>query len=212
MNRQLSELMPWYANGTLKAEDREWVDRCVAADGDARAELEWYRALQSTIAQSVSGVPPDLGLARTLQRIRADRPALRERIRGWLGAAALGSVAALARPIAAIAAVGLIAVQGGVIYSLVRHGQDDAQQVRALRALPTDERPLLRVNFAPDAKEADIRLLLSAVEGSLVGGPGQLGDYYVRVPAGAENAALNRLKHDRIVAAVQIVAGLPTAY
>jgi anti-sigma-K factor RskA len=212
MNKRLSELLPWYANGTLKAEDREWVDRCLAADGDARAELEWYRALQSTIAQSVSGVPPDLGLARTLQRIRADRPALRDRIRGWLGAVGLGPVAALARPIAAIAAVVVIAVQGGVIYSLTRHGEEDAQQIRALRAVPADEGPLLRVNFAPDAREADIRLLLSAVEGSLVGGPGQLGDYYVRVPAGAEKAAANRLKHDRIVAAVEIVPGLPTSY
>ena len=145
MNRRLSELLPWYANGTLKAEDREWVDRCLAADGDARAELEWYRSLQSTIAQSVSGVPPDLGLARTLQRIRAERPRLRDRIRGWLGAVGRGPVAALARPIAAIAAVGVIAVQGGVIYSFARHGQEDAQPIRALRVLP-GESPMLRTD------------------------------------------------------------------
>jgi len=124
----------------------------------------------------------------------------------------VGPVAALARPIATIAAVSIIAAQFVVIYSLARHREDDAQQIRTLRALPADESPLLRVNFAPDAKEADIRLLLSAVEGSLAGGPGQLGNYYVRVPAGGENAALIRLKRDRIVVAVEVVAGLPTGY
>ena len=46
--------------------------------------------------------------------------------------------------------------------------------------------PLVKVNFAPDAKESDIRLLLVSVQGTLAGGPGQLGDYYVRVPAGKE--------------------------
>jgi hypothetical protein len=212
MNRRLSELLPWYVNGTLKGEDREWVDRCLAAEGDARAELEWYRGLQSSIAHSGNSIPPDLGLARTLQRIRADRPTLRDRLRGWLGVLGAGPAGALARPVVAIAAVSVIAVQSAVIYSLARHGGQDAQQIRASRAVPADESPLLRVNFAPDAKEADIRLLLSAVEGSLVGGPGQLGDYYVRVPAGTENAAMSRLKRDRIVAAVQIVPGLPTTY
>ena len=212
MNERLSELLPWYVNGTLKDEDREWVDRCLAADGEARAELQWYRGLQSTIAQSVDDVPPDLGLARTLQRIRADRPPFRDRIRGWWSAVGLGPVVVLARPIATFAAVGVIVVQSGVIYLLARHADENAQQIRASHALPADEGPLLRVNFAPDAKEADIRLLLSAVEGSFAGGPGQLGDYYVRVPAGAQNTALSRLKHERIVAAVEIVPGLPTRY
>jgi len=212
MNRRLSELLPWYVNGTLKSEDREWVDRCLATDSEARAELEWLLGLQSQLAQSVSGVPSDLGLTRTLQRVRADRATLGDRIRGWLGAVASGPVLARARPIAAIAAVGIIGAQTGVIYLLARHSDEDSQQIRASRAVPADEGPLLRVNFAPDTKEVDIRLLLSAIQGSLVGGPGQLGDYYVRVPAGAENAAVSRLKHERFVAAVQIVPGLPTTY
>jgi hypothetical protein len=212
MNQRLSELLPWYVNGTLKGEDREWVDRCLATDASARAELEWYRQLQSQIARSVDDVPPDLGLVRTLQRVRADRETLGDRILHWLGFVGPARFAALARPIAALAMVGIIGAQSGVIYVLARHADDDAQQMRALRTVPAGEGPLLRVNFTPDAKEADIRLLLSAIEGSLVGGPGQLGDYFVRVPAGAENAAASRLKRERIVAAVEIVAGLPTTY
>ena len=36
--------------------------------------------------------------------------------------------------------------------------------------------PYLKVNFKADAREADIRLLLVEIHGSLAGGPGQLGD------------------------------------
>ena len=53
---------------------------------------------------------------------------------------------------------------------------------------------MLKINFAPDAKEADIRLLLVPVQGELAGGPGQLGDYYLRVPAGKEAAALAKVQ------------------
>jgi len=212
MNLRLSELLPWYVNGTLTDEDREWVDRCLAGDGDARTELKWLREMQSSIAQPVSDVAPDLGLARTLQRIRADRATLGDRIRSLLGAHGFGSIVALARPIAGVAVVGVIVAQSVSIYLLTHHAQDDSQQIRALRAEAANDSRLLRVNFAPDAKEADIRLLLSAIQGSLVGGPGQLGDYYVQVPRGAENAAVARLKSERIVAAVEIVAGLPTTY
>ncbi|HUN91620.1 MAG TPA: hypothetical protein VMU33_06160 [Burkholderiaceae bacterium] len=212
MNKRLSELLPWYVNGTLQGEDRQWVDRYLAEHDDARAELEWYRGLQAEIAQSAPAVPADLGLARTWGRIRGERRAFGERIAGWLGSVGLGGVVAAARPIGALAAVGVIVVQSGVIYSLARHADDEAEQIRALRAVPADDGPLLRVNFAPDAKEADIRLLLSSVEGRLAGGPGQLGDYYVRVPAGSESAARDRLKSHRIVLAVEVVPGLPTTY
>ena len=69
--------------------------------------------------------------------------------------------------------------------------------------------PLLKVNFAPQAKEVDLRLLLASVHGDLVAGPGQLGDYYVRVQAGTENASLAALKSNPIVQAAALVPGVP---
>ena len=78
-----------------------------------------------------------------------------------------------------------------------------------LRAASVDEQPLLKISFAPDAREADIRLLLVAIDGQLAGGPGQLGDYYVRVPQGRLDAALQRLKNDPLVQAAATAPGLP---
>ena len=54
--------------------------------------------------------------------------------------------------------------------------------------------PYLKVNFKADAREADIRMLLVEVNGSLAGGPGQLGDWYVRIPEARIAAATDKLK------------------
>jgi hypothetical protein len=68
---------------------------------------------------------------------------------------------------------------------------------------------MLKISFAPDAKETDIRMLLVQVNGVLAGGPGQLGDYYVRVPAGSEAAALAQVQRTPIVQAAALAPGVP---
>jgi hypothetical protein len=52
-------------------------------------------------------------------------------------------------------------------------------------------------------------MLLVSVQGTLAGGPGQLGDYYVRVPAGKEAQAAAKLKDTPIVQAVELAPGIP---
>ena len=72
-----------------------------------------------------------------------------------------------------------------------------------------EQGPYLKLNFKADAREADIRLLLVNIHGSLAAGPGQLGDYYVRVPAQQIDAITAQLKGDPIVEGLQVVDGLP---
>lgn len=66
-----------------------------------------------------------------------------------------------------------------------------------------------RINFAPEAKETNIRHLLMSVQGRLAGGTGQVGDYFVVVPAGKEAATADKLKSNPIVQAVALAPGLP---
>jgi len=73
----------------------------------------------------------------------------------------------------------------------------------------TDQGPYLKVNFKADAREADIRLLLVEVNGSLAAGPGQLGDYYVRVPTTQVTALADKVKASAIVDGVAVVDALP---
>ena len=69
---------------------------------------------------------------------------------------------------------------------------------------------MLKISFAPDAKEVDMRLLVVQVQGQLAGGPGQLGDWYVRVPEGRQQAALDTLKSNPLVLSAALSAGVPS--
>src|SRR6185369_7197144 len=126
-------------------------------------------------------VPANIGLDKVMQRIRGPQPTFTERLRGFFDL--IG-----ARPATAFAGLAIIALQAGAIVSLMQSPHDDADGLRATRATAVKEGPMLKINFAPDAKEAEIRHLLMSVQGRLAGGPGQLGDYYVVVPAGRETA------------------------
>jgi hypothetical protein len=213
MNERFEELLPWYVNGTLGADDRGWVERYAAEHPEAQAQIDWCRGLQAQIRASAPQIAPALGLDRVLQRIRGERPTMVKRVRSWLGALAAAPVAAVARPIGAVAALAIIVVQGGIIYQMrPDNSAQDERLLRSTKAMRVDEGPLLRVNFSPDAREAEIRMLLVAAQATLAGGPGQLGDYYLRVPAGRESAAVDRLRREPIVQAVELVPGVPARY
>src|SRR5207245_1129258 len=108
-----------------------------------------------------------------------------------------------------IGALAVVALQGAVIVELMFDRGDESSQLRAIAPKVTDKGPYLKLNFKADAKEADIRFLLVEVQGSLAAGPGQLGDYYVRVPARKEAAVADKLKASQIVDAVTVVDALP---
>jgi Putative zinc-finger len=199
---RFTELLPWYVNGTLSDEDRAFVERHLAEHPDARAELDWFQSLQSRILDNTPAVPATIGLSKVMRLIQGDRPTIAERISAFFGDFGM-------RPAMALAGFALVAIQGGVIFNLMVGAEEDASEIRALKATRVEEGPMLKLNFAPDAKEADIRYLLMSVHGSLAGGPGQLGDYYIRVPAGKEGAIAEQLKADPIVQAVTLAPGVP---
>jgi anti-sigma factor RsiW len=176
MNERFDELLPWYVNGSLSAEDRAWVDRYLAEHPEAQAELDWYRSLSARLQDNAPAVPETIGLAKAMTLIRGDRPSFAERVTAFFGAFGV-------RPVTAFAGLAIIALQGGFILNLL--------------------------NTAQDAKEAEIRHLLMSVQGHLAGGPGQLGDYFVVVPAGKEAAVAEQLKSNPIVQAVSLAPGLP---
>lgn len=202
MNERFDELLPWYVNGSLSAEDRDWVDRYLAEHPEAQAELDWHRSLSARLHDNAPAVPATIGLAKAMTLIRGDRPTFAERVTAFFGAFGV-------RPVTAFAGLAIMAVQGAFILNLLDAAREDAVEMRALRATATDERPMVKLNFAPDAKESEIRHLLMSVQGHLAGGPGQLGDYYVVVPAGREAAVAEQLKSHPIVQAVSVAPGLP---
>ena len=201
MNERFEELLPWYANGTLQGEDRAWVEAYLEQHPEARSELDWYRSLQKRVHENAPAVPATIGLARTMRLIQGDRPTLAERFAALFGNFAM-------RPAYALATFAVVVAQGGVILSLLGEVREE-EQIRALSATRVEEGPMLKVSFAPDAREADIRLLMVQVRGELAGGPGQLGDYYLRVPPGSEAEALAKVQSAPIVQAASLAPGVP---
>jgi hypothetical protein len=218
-DERLDELLPFYVNGTLSDAEREQVETYLQAHPEAQAEAQWLRSLQSKVREYAPPVSAEVGLDRALQRIRTEGPAPQgarraaaqpgfgARLRGWLSALVPQSVV---RP-ALAGAMALAVVQGVVIVQLMERHEDDSTELRTLRSgtAPAEAGPYLKLNFKADAREADIRLLLVGINGSLAAGPGQLGDYYVRVPAAQLPAITAQLKASPIVEGLQVVDGLP---
>lgn len=202
--RRFDELAPFYVSGALDAADRAWVDAYLAREPGARAALEWHQALARTIEERYAQVPADVGRAGLERRLAADR-------RGGKG----GLLALLERlvPRAALypafaGAAALVLVQVIVIGVLVN--RPDAPEYAEVRSLgAAAERSYLQVSFKPAAAERDIRLVLIRVGGQIVHGPGQLGDYYLAVPAGRIDAAHRELEASAVVEAVARVTKLP---
>ena len=118
---------------------------------------------------------------------------------GWLDA--------LRRPAFALGLL-VILVQAGVILQLST-SDTGYDQMRAVSGQTSPAGALLRVNFKPQASETEIRLLLVSVQGNLEGGPGQLGDYYVRIPSANAAQAEQRIKAAAIVESALPVDGVP---
>jgi hypothetical protein len=216
MKSRFDELLPFYVNGSLSDADRAWVDAYLHEHPAALAELNWYRSLQTKLREDVPAVSSEVGMERALRRIRTEGPApqsarraaapsLLERLRDWLSTIVPQP---MLRP-AFAGALAVVALQTAVIVQLVIERDDESSQLRAIQGSVVDKGPYLKVNFKADAREADIRMLLVEVHGSLAAGPGQLGDYYVRIPEPQLAAVTDRLKASGIVDGVAVVDALP---
>jgi hypothetical protein len=223
MTTRFDELLPFFVNGTLDEADRTWVEAYLREHPAAAAELAWFRSLQARLQEDVPAVSSEVGMERALRRIHGAAPAAERsrhaaapsdaaapsvfvRLRDWLAAIVPQPVL---RP-ALAGALALVAVQSVVIVQLAGAPADDATQLRNIPgSAVVDAGPYLKVNFKGDAREADMRLLLVQVHGSLAAGPGQLGDYYVHVAPEKIAPVTDVLRASSIVDAVAVVDGLP---
>ena len=214
MKDRFDELLPFYVNETLDESDRAWVDAYLREHPKSAAELQWYRTLQETMQRDAPAVSAEVGLDKVMACIRAERaparaatrqaPGFGERLREFFASI---TPQPLLKP-ALAGALAVVVVQGLVIANLATR-PDESSEIRAHRPTVVDPGPFLKVNFKADAREADIRMLLVEVEGSLAGGPGQLGDWYVRIPEARIAAAADKLKASAIVDGVARVDALP---
>ena len=179
MKSRFDDLLPFYVNGTIGAEDRAWIDTYLREHPKADNELRWLRSVQATTREEAVPVSAEVGLERAMQRIRAERPvatpaAAAHGLRDWF--ARLLSPPVL-KPMLA-GALAVIALQAVVITTMVGE-RDETSEIRAMPGSAVDQGAFVKVNFKPDATEADIRMLLIDVQASIASGPGQIGRAHV---------------------------------
>jgi hypothetical protein len=183
----LRERLPWYVNDTLDHEARRWVDELVTRSAAASRLLLRERTMADMVIARVASAPQDIGLSRVRQLVRAEqgkpaRPAAVEAPFRWI-AGLRGALAALRHPLwpqlAATLAV-VAVVQFGIIGWLVERPTANPGEV--FRSLPVKEVRTLRVVFLATATEAQIRQALIAAGARIVGGPNQLGEYWLASP------------------------------
>lgn len=170
--QRFSANLPWYLNGGLSSDERGWMDQALQRSPWASNALAIERELVHSIA-APDPADADLGLATLLARVQRERrdamprrPGLLERLSDWL-----------AQPRLAMAMSVLLVAQTAVIgwLAFAPGSQDDT----AMRSTPVTEVRTLRVTFAPEATESQLRAVLQSAGARVVGGPTQFGEYWL---------------------------------
>lgn len=174
--QRFSELLPFYVNGTLNAQDHEWISTYLAEHPESNQELTFVNFLRDTSRGTESSMPESQRLDSLLRRLKQSQPApsflqksmhwLKERIRIPVPAIALASI--------------MIVGQAVVIGSLLT-GQSDEVTYRSERP-ECVATPRIRVVFNPEAKHVEILLMLRKVEATIQNGPSETGELWLSVP------------------------------
>jgi len=93
-------------------------------------------------------------------------------------------------------------MMGGQSKDELRYEQ--SQEYRATPSAPTNY-AYLEVYFKPDAKEVDIRKLLTQFNASIVEGPGEFGQYRIKIKAGNERSAEQTIRASGIADSVVVL-------
>jgi hypothetical protein len=219
--RDVEELLPWHAAGTLNRRDTQRVEQALAADPELARRYALVREeLSETIRLNETlGAPSARAMGTLFAKLDAE-PARRPAVSLNLGARVGGFFASLTpRTLAwsASAAALVLLLQAGVIANLVliehqqAHYETASTPLRAplntkLRAplMAPAEGTLVLIRFAPQASFDDVNKFLEANKLSIVAGPVPGGLYKVRVADGALpkdelGRIVKKLQQDKVV-------------
>lgn len=172
-------LLPWHVNRTLSQSEQAAVDAALQESAALAAERDWLAALRQSLQEQAPQRAADAGLDQLMARIAGERngsvlPFLSTptptrspwRTRGFAIAASI--------ILAQAALLGALLLERNQSAELAPLGGPTAATAGGV---------ILQVTFHEQASEAAIRSALAQVHGEIVGGPGALGVYQIRVAA-----------------------------
>ena len=195
-NKNISDLLPSYVNNTLDEASRRRLENVLRNSPALQAEVAWLQRVREQMRadEEQQLLPPNhAGLDRLMARIAAEKS-------GKLSSIQPSSKANVRwyKPALAIAAT-VMFVQAIGLFMVLNNGSAP-DSIRMLSGgAAAQPGAVLQVTFKPAAAEAQIRASLSAVDGEIIGGPGVLGVYNIRVKKGQGASAANRLLQEKSV-------------
>ena len=180
---EIEMLLPWHAAGTLNARDARRVDEALARDPELARQ---YAVIREEYAETIHlneslGAPSARAMQKLFDAIDGEpvrKPSVTSGIAMRI-AAFFSSLSPRTMAWSAGAAALALLLQAGVIGAVLVKNQGASYQTASL---DMSERPITRdlgtampapralVRFAPDAKMADINVLLDNYQASIVGG------------------------------------------
>jgi anti-sigma factor RsiW len=175
-------LLPWLANGRIQPADREWVEAHLQGCAECRAELSAQRMVAAQVAREEAAAPrsADSEEQRSFNKLWARIEAAEAASMPITGTGSANLPAPRAsRTVRWLAAAVVVQAIGLGLLGLAqisdRDGQEKFETVTS--AEPRLDAPAVRIVFAPDASIATINTLLTHQGLSIVGGPGNAGNF-----------------------------------
>lgn len=200
--RDIYELLPWYANGTLGAADAAKVEKALAGDAAVRASLARIEEERGeTIVQNEaipgarSGAFEDLMARIETEAPRTDRSATRGT--GFVARlmAAIAGAPPRALALGAFAAALVIVAESGVlINTAIRSNGAPAEYTTASVLPPGVEQAVILIQFAPGVPLDAIVTLLRTEKAVIIDGPKAGGLFRLAVAAADAPTVLADLK------------------
>jgi len=201
--RQIEELLPWYAAGTLDKSEMRRVEEALAKDAELAREYDLVRdELAGTVELNETlGAPSPRAMDKLFAKIDAE-PARRQALSRSIAerfSSFLESLSPRTLAWSASAAALLILLQAGVIGSALVN-----PQIYGTASAPSasPEPAFAIVRFAPQASAVAIDALLEANKVTIVEGPTAGGLYRLRATGVAKEdlpKLIEQLKQDKSV-------------
>lgn len=184
-------LLPWVANGRIAAEDREWIEAHVQECAECRAELAAQRMVASQVNRDEAAAPypaasdEQRSFNKLWARIEAAESASTPATGTTGGAVNAPRSSRAVRWL--VAAVVVQAVALGIMGLTLRGDHADAPNPYKTVSTPESRlnAPAVRIVFAPGASMSSINTLLAHQGLSIVGGPGDAGNFTAELSADA---------------------------
>lgn len=175
---RFQKLLPFYVNGTVGSDDRNWMIDFLARHPERNAELAFTGKVQKILKTVGADRPADVGLRAILSEIRAEREPLPRlsRIKDML-------TTSFRIPVPALAGLAIVVIVQGIVIGSLKQTSlvQDAETYRGAMVPPDADVAQLKVSFSPSASISTISDLLLHTRCRVITGPSETGEYWLAI-------------------------------